>query len=82
VQVQGVSTSFPAQVVGEQGLPGVIVVQEWWGINQQIKDLANRLAFCGYRTLIPDLVCKYSLDFADCFSIEAKLELMLKKLVI
>jgi carboxymethylenebutenolidase len=35
--------------------PGVVVIQEWWGLNDQIKGVANRLAEAGYRVLVPDL---------------------------
>ncbi|MBI3989360.1 MAG: dienelactone hydrolase family protein [candidate division NC10 bacterium] len=35
--------------------PGVIVVQEWWGLNDHIKDIARRLAQEGYIALAPDL---------------------------
>ncbi len=35
--------------------PGVVVVQEWWGLNPQIKKTADRLAEAGYRALVPDL---------------------------
>jgi len=35
--------------------PGVVVIQEWWGLNDQIKGVANRLADLGYRALVPDL---------------------------
>jgi carboxymethylenebutenolidase len=35
--------------------PGVVVVQEWWGLNDQIKGVADRLAKAGYRALVPDL---------------------------
>ena len=35
--------------------PGVVVIQEWWGLNEQIKGVADRLAEAGYRTLVPDL---------------------------
>ena len=33
----------------------VVVIQEWWGLNDQIKGVANRLAKAGYRALVPDL---------------------------
>jgi carboxymethylenebutenolidase len=33
----------------------VVVLQEWWGLNDQIKGVANRLAEAGYRALVPDL---------------------------
>jgi carboxymethylenebutenolidase len=34
---------------------GVIVVQEWWGLNPQIKGVADRLAKEGFVALVPDL---------------------------
>ena len=35
--------------------PGVVVIQEWWGLSDQIKRVADRLAEAGYRALVPDL---------------------------
>ena len=35
--------------------PGVVVIQEWWGVNAQIKKTADRFAEAGYRALVPDL---------------------------
>ena len=35
--------------------PGVVVIQEWWGVGDQIKGVADRLAKAGYRALVPDL---------------------------
>ena len=35
--------------------PGIVVIQEWWGLDDQIKEVANRLAGAGYRALVPDL---------------------------
>ncbi len=35
--------------------PGVVVIQEWWGLNDNIKDIANRIAAEGYVALAPDL---------------------------
>ncbi len=35
--------------------PGLVVVQEWWGLNDQIKGVADRFAAAGYRALVPDL---------------------------
>lgn len=37
------------------GVPGVVVIQEWWGLNDQIKGVAAWLAEAGYRVLVPDL---------------------------
>jgi len=35
--------------------PGVLVVQEWWGIESGIKDAADQLADAGFTALCPDL---------------------------
>jgi carboxymethylenebutenolidase len=35
--------------------PGVIVIQEWWGLSEQIKGLADRFALAGFDALAPDL---------------------------
>ncbi len=35
--------------------PAVVVIQEWWGLNDQIKGVADRLATAGYQALVPDL---------------------------
>ena len=35
--------------------PGIVVIQEWWGLQEQIKGLCNRLAASGYHALAPDL---------------------------
>ena len=37
------------------GAPGVVVIQEWWGLNAQIRGVADRMAGAGYRALVPDL---------------------------
>ena len=37
------------------GAPGIVVIQEWWGVNQQIRGVADRLAIAGYFALVPDL---------------------------
>jgi carboxymethylenebutenolidase len=37
------------------GGPGVIVIQEWWGLNANIKDIAERFAKEGFVAVAPDL---------------------------
>ena len=37
------------------GAPAVVVIQEWWGLNEQIRGVADRLAQAGYQALVPDL---------------------------
>jgi carboxymethylenebutenolidase len=35
--------------------PGVVVIQEWWGLVPHIKDVADRFAGEGYTALAPDI---------------------------
>ncbi len=35
--------------------PGVVVIQEWWGLQGQIKSVCDRLAEAGFTALAPDL---------------------------
>ncbi|HEU4731954.1 MAG TPA: dienelactone hydrolase family protein [Kofleriaceae bacterium] len=35
--------------------PGVVVLQEWWGVNEQIQSVAGRYADAGFVALVPDL---------------------------
>lgn len=45
--------SLPAEA--EPPLPSVIVIHEWWGLNQHIKHWSDRLAEAGYGALAVDL---------------------------
>jgi len=33
----------------------VVVIQEWWGLSDQIKGLTDRFALAGFDALAPDL---------------------------
>lgn len=46
---------YYAEPAGSSGAPGIVVIQEWWGLNEQIKGAANRFSGAGYRVLVPDL---------------------------
>ena len=46
---------FLALPQGDGPFPGVIVVQEWWGLDSHIKDVAERFARGGFAALAPDL---------------------------
>jgi carboxymethylenebutenolidase len=35
--------------------PGVLVIQEWWGVDASLKQMADRLADAGFVALAPDL---------------------------
>ena len=40
--------------------PGVVVLQEWWGLVPQIKGVCDRLASEGFVALAPDLCLLYT----------------------
>jgi carboxymethylenebutenolidase len=46
---------FLAEPDGKGPFPAVVVIQEWWGLNDWIKENAKRLAGQGYVALAPDL---------------------------
>jgi carboxymethylenebutenolidase len=47
--------AFMARPSGTGPYPAILVLQEWWGLNAHIKDIAMRLAHEGYVALAPDL---------------------------
>ncbi len=49
----GSTAGFLAQTGA--GNPGVVVIQEWWGLNDHIRAVADRFAAAGYNALAPDL---------------------------
>ena len=49
-----IGDGIPAYQAGDAG-PGVVMLQEWWGLNEQMKGLADRLAAEGFRVVVPDL---------------------------
>ena len=46
---------YLAEPVDKATAPGVVVIQEWWGLDDEVKAVADRLAKAGYRALVPDL---------------------------
>jgi len=63
--------SLPASGSG----PGVIVVQEWWGLDPSLKGVADRLAGEGFVALAPDL---YHGELAGHDEMDKAAELMTK----
>jgi len=60
----GEMIEFPSNGSADQGYlamptvvagPGVIVIQEWWGLVPHIKDVCDRFAAAGFAALAPDL---------------------------
>ena len=40
---------------GRANAPAIVVIQEWWGLQDQIKGICDRFALAGYDALAPDL---------------------------
>ena len=52
---QAVTGYLAAPATGTKGAPGVLVIHEWWGLNDNVKAMARRLAGEGYVALAVDL---------------------------
>ncbi|KAK7324807.1 hypothetical protein VNO77_28662 [Canavalia gladiata] len=68
IQIQRDDTTFDAYVVGKEDAPGIVVLQEWWGVESEIKNHAVKISQLGtgFRALIPDLYRgKVTLDVAE-----------------
>ena len=50
-----VVNGYLAEPSDKPNAPGVVVIQEWWGLDDEVKAVADRLAKAGYRALVPDL---------------------------
>jgi carboxymethylenebutenolidase len=48
-------SGYLAEPAKGSGGPAVVVIQEWWGLNAQIRGVADRLAAAGFQALVPDL---------------------------
>src|SRR5438309_8862042 len=46
---------FTPAAKGNTKLPAIVVIQEWWGLNDWVKKQAEDLASQGYETLAVDL---------------------------
>ncbi|MEW6042894.1 MAG: dienelactone hydrolase family protein [Thermoproteota archaeon] len=51
--------------VEDQVFPGIVMIHEWWGLNDNIKDMAEELASHGYIVLAVDLYGKEAATTAD-----------------
>lgn len=50
---------------GRDHAQGVVVIQEWWGLQEQIKGICDRLARAGYDALAPDLYAGTTVPYHD-----------------
>jgi len=51
----GQSAPGHAFAAADPKAPAIVLIQEWWGVNEQIRGVARRLCDAGYNVLIPDL---------------------------
>lgn len=52
-RIEGAIALPPAAPAGK--CPGIVLLQEWWGLNDHIKGFADRFAAAGFVVLAPDL---------------------------
>jgi carboxymethylenebutenolidase len=50
-----VLNGYLAEPADKANAPGIVVIQEWWGLDDEIKAVADQFAQAGYRALVPDL---------------------------
>jgi carboxymethylenebutenolidase len=57
VEFEQDGVQFSGYLVRPEGTPraGMVVIQEWWGLNDDIKGIADRYAAEGYLTIAPDM---------------------------
>ncbi|XP_074275806.1 uncharacterized protein LOC141599630 [Silene latifolia] len=68
IQIHRDGTTFDAYVVGKENAPGIVVLQEWWGVDYEVKNHAVKISQLepGFKALIPDLYRgKVGLDVAE-----------------
>ena len=55
LQELGGVSGYLARPAGDGPWPAVLVIQEWWGLDNQTKSIADRFAGSGYLAFAPDL---------------------------
>jgi carboxymethylenebutenolidase len=58
---------------GRGNAPGAVVIQEWWGLQEQIKGICDRLALAGYDALAPDLYAGTVVPYHDSDAAEKEM---------
>ena len=71
--------AFVVEPAADRAHAAMIVVQEWWGLNDHIRDLARRFAREGYFAIAPDLYSRQGHKVATEPNLAAELMGGLKK---
>lgn len=58
---------------GRDHAPGIVVIQEWWGLSDHIKGMCDRLALAGYDALAPDLYDGVVVPYHDAAAAEREM---------
>lgn len=56
-------------MVGKEDAPGIVVLQEWWGVDFEIKNHALKISQLGpgFKALIPEYAFHYTILFLFLF---------------
>lgn len=56
-------------MVGKDDAPGIVVLQEWWGVDYEIKNHAIKISQLepGFKALIPEYAYVLFLALLNCF---------------
>jgi carboxymethylenebutenolidase len=54
--------------------PGVVLIHEWWGLNEQIQSVAQKWASEGFVALVPDLYHGHVVPIGDAKNAEAAMK--------
>ncbi len=52
---RGTAPAYLAEAPHPANAPGLVVFEEWWGLDDRIKATADRLASHGFNAIVPDL---------------------------
>ena len=65
-------TGYLAQA-SDRAAPAIVVIQEWWGVQGQIKGICDRYAALGYHALSPDLYSGRTVAYHDSAAASAEM---------
>jgi len=67
-----VDTGYFAET-SDESAPGIVVIQEWWGVQEQIKGVCDRYAAAGYKAIAPDLYAGKTIPYHDAAAASAEM---------
>ncbi|MCB9359324.1 dienelactone hydrolase family protein [Candidatus Woesearchaeota archaeon] len=65
IEIEDAPNGYLVKPAGEGPFPGVIMIHEWWGLNENVKSMAHQLAAQGYVVYAIDLYDGNVADTAD-----------------